>query len=81
MGARSLPAGMVPDPTGRRCPDCGVTLEAMKLRTDDGYSLRAVSDETREGLLGSLGVKEKHRVDAYVCPECNRTLLYADVDD
>ena len=72
---------MVSDTVDRRCPDCGVTLEPMKLRSDDGMQLRAVSDENREGLLGSLGVKERHRLDAYVCPECARTLLYADRDD
>lgn len=81
MVVRSIAAGMDTEPSNRRCPDCGVTLESMTLRTDDGFQIRAVSDENREGLLGSLGVKEKHRVDAYVCPECARTLLYADVDD
>lgn len=72
---------MVPDSTGRRCPDCGVTLESMELRSDDGMHVRAISDENREGLLGSLGVKEKHRLDAHVCPECGLTRLYADLDD
>jgi ssDNA-binding Zn-finger/Zn-ribbon topoisomerase 1 len=71
---------MAPDPTGRRCPDCGVTLETMTLRSNGGYELQLVSDENREGLLGSLGVKEKHGVEAGVCPECARTLLYADLD-
>ncbi|MFD1514988.1 hypothetical protein [Halomarina rubra] len=72
---------MVSEPTDRRCPDCGVTLEPMKLRTDDGFQVRAVSEENREGLLGSLGVKEKHRIDPFVCPECARTLFYANLDD
>jgi hypothetical protein len=64
-----------------RCPDCGVTMEEMTLRTGGGYETRLVSDETREGLLGSLGVKEKFEVEAFVCPECSLTRLYADTDD
>ncbi|MFC5972780.1 hypothetical protein ACFPYI_15695 [Halomarina salina] len=69
------------EPSNRRCPDCGVTLEAMALQTDGGHKVRAISDENREGLLGSLGMKEKHLIRPYVCPECARVLLYADVDD
>jgi hypothetical protein len=53
----------------------------MTLRTTGGHELQVVSDENREGLLGSLGMNETHGVDAFVCPECDRTLLYADVDD
>ncbi|WP_254535078.1 hypothetical protein [Halomarina litorea] len=64
-----------------RCPDCGVTMEEMKLRTDDGFKTKLVSDEARGGLLGSLGMKEKYDVEAWVCPECSLTRLYADVDE
>ncbi|MWG35753.1 hypothetical protein [Halomarina oriensis] len=68
-------------PVDRRCPDCGVTLESMTVRTDDGFTVRVVSDENREGLLGSLGVKEKHPLGAAVCPECGLARMYADLDD
>ncbi len=64
-----------------RCPDCGVTMEAMKLRTDDGFQVRLVSEESRGGLLGSLGVKEKYGVEPFVCPECSLTRLYADTGE
>lgn len=64
-----------------RCPDCGVTMEEMKLRTDDGFQVRLVSDESRGGLLGSLGMKEKYGVRPWVCPECSLTRFYADTDE
>lgn len=72
---------MVSDSTGRRCPDCGVTLESMELRSAEGHGINLVSDENREGLLGTLGMKERHAVEAFVCPECGLTRLYTDLDD
>lgn len=62
----------------KRCPDCGVSMEAMKLRTE-GYSskLSLITNESRGGLFGSLGMKERLDVSPYVCPECMLTRLYA----
>lgn len=62
-----------------RCPDCGVTMEAMELNAS-GYGVRFVSDESRGGILGKLGVKQKYGAEAFVCPECGLSRLYADLD-
>ena len=62
-----------------RCPDCGVTMEEMNLETGSGYYLKFVSEENKEGLLGSLGMKQRYDGTAYVCPECGLARLYADI--
>lgn len=64
-----------------RCPDCGVTMEEMTLRSNGGYNLAFISDENREGLLGKLGAKQRYDGQAYVCPECGLARLYADIDE
>ena len=48
----------------RRCPDCGVTMESVTLRTNGGYELQVVSDEKRGGILGSLGMNERFDLEA-----------------
>ena len=65
----------------RRCPDCGVTMEPVKLRTNEGFKLRIDTDERREGFLGSLGLTENHSVEGRLCPECGLVRPYADVDE
>lgn len=62
--------------TTRRCPDCGVTLEEATMRTSDGFELHLVTDEPREGILGSLGAKERVKPTTYVCPECGLVRQY-----
>lgn len=62
----------------RRCPDCGVELESMELRTTDGFELQIKTDEPREGLLGGLGAKQTLTPTAHVCPECGLTRFYVD---
>lgn len=64
--------------TTRRCPDCGVTLEQMKLKTADGFELQLVTNERREGLLGNFGMREKIQPNVYVCPECGLVRQYVD---
>ncbi len=64
----------------RRCPDCGVTMEPVSLRTNEGFELQVNTDERREGFLGSLGLTENHSVDAVLCPECGLVRTYADVE-
>jgi hypothetical protein len=46
-----------------------------------GYNLRFVSEEDADGIVGSLGVKEKFDANAFVCPECGLSRVYADVDN
>ncbi|EMA50676.1 hypothetical protein [Halococcus salifodinae] len=63
-----------------RCPDCGVTMEVTKAVTSvDSESVKLKTDDKREGLLGSLGMKRTLGVDAYLCPECGLVRLYADI--
>lgn len=61
-----------------RCPDCGVTMEQATMRTAEGFELQIVTDEPREGLLGSLGMKEKAAVTTAVCPECGLVRQYVE---
>ena len=63
-----------------RCPDCGVGMDDMML-TASGYNLHFVSEEDKEGILGSLGAKQKFGVNAFVCSECGLSRLYADLDE
>lgn len=64
------------------CPDCGVGLERMRLRTaGGGQHHRFVSEENREGILGKLGVKQTYDAASFVCPECGLARLYADLPD
>jgi rubredoxin len=70
----------MPD-TDQRCPDCGVTMEAMKLRSGGGYNLQFVSDETREGILGKLGMNQQYDAETHVCPECGLSRTYADLEE
>lgn len=44
----------------------------------DGEVLRLRTDESKEGILGSLGFKESVQPVAYVCPECGLVRLYVD---
>lgn len=66
--------------TPPRCPDCSVEMEQMTLYAG-GYNLRFVSEESKEGILGSLGAKEKFDADVFVCPECGLSRLYANLDE
>lgn len=63
---------------GRRCPDCGVTLEEMVMRTAEGFELQLVTDKPKDGILGSLGAKEKRKPTTYVCPECGLVRQYVE---
>lgn len=62
----------------RRCPDCGVTMESITVRTNGGYTLTVDTGETRDGVLGRLGLSETASVDAVCRPECGLVRLYAD---
>ncbi|MFC4359740.1 hypothetical protein ACFO0N_17480 [Halobium salinum] len=64
--------------TQRRCPDCGVGLEAMEMQTGDGFTLYLVTNERKRGLRGTFGMKEKLRPVPHVCPECGLVRQYAE---
>jgi ssDNA-binding Zn-finger/Zn-ribbon topoisomerase 1 len=63
-----------------RCPDCGVEMKEMQFQAGGHYA-RFVSEESKEGILGSLGGKKTYRAQAVVCPECGLSRLYADLDE
>jgi hypothetical protein len=56
-------------------------MEEMTIQTGGGYHFQFVSDETKEGLLGRLGVNQRYNSQTYVCPECGLARLYADIDE
>jgi predicted RNA-binding Zn-ribbon protein involved in translation (DUF1610 family) len=66
--------------TPPRCPDCGVETEPMRFDAS-GYKMRFVSEESTDGILGELGVKQKFGAEAFVCPECGLARLYADLHE
>ncbi len=62
-----------------RCPDCGVTMErADPMTAVQQERLKLRTEETREGILGSLGLTRTLTARGYVCPECGLVRLYAD---
>lgn len=63
-----------------QCPDCDVKMEQMN-PIAGGHNLRFVSEESKEGILGSIGVNENFDVNAFVCSECGLSRLYANLDD
>ncbi|WP_152421650.1 hypothetical protein [Halogeometricum pallidum] len=65
----------------RRCPDCGVSMEAMKVQTAEGFALQLVTNERKKGILGGFGIKERLEPTAYVCPECGLIRSYAERDE
>lgn len=65
--------------TPPRCPDCGVTMDEMALSAS-GCQHQFVSEESKGGILGSLGAKQQFGVDAFVCAECGLSRLYADLE-
>ena len=65
----------------RRGPDCGVTMDEMTLKSQGGHRLDVVSEESRDGILRSLGVNKRFPVDAVVCPECGLVRAYADLSE
>jgi len=61
------------------CPDCEVPLERMELQgTDAMGTLSIVSAATDDGFLSSLRADEILTPVPYVCPDCRRTLVYAE---
>ena len=66
-------------PSENLCPDCTEPLERMELQgTDAMGTLSIVSEASDEGFLGSIRADEVLTPVPYVCPECRRTLVYAE---
>ena len=63
----------------RTCPDCDEPLERMELQGTDALGeLSIASPSTDDGFLSGVGAAEILTPVPYVCPECRRTLLYAE---
>jgi len=66
-------------PSEKDCPDCGEPLERMELQGTDALgSLSIVSPADDDGFLSSVRADEILTPVPYVCPECRRTLVYAE---
>ncbi|MCU4799085.1 hypothetical protein OB920_01690 [Halobacteria archaeon HArc-gm2] len=64
----------------RRCPDCDVVMGEVDFQMSNAYHPNVKLPERSEGILGSLGVKERRDVSAFMCPECGLVRFYADVE-
>lgn len=64
----------------RRCPDCGVAMGEVEFEMSNAYQPKVKLPERDEGILGSLGVKERRRVATWMCPDCGLLRFYADLD-
>ncbi|WP_123622488.1 hypothetical protein [Halorubrum sp. CSM-61] len=63
----------------KACPDCEEVLEQMELQgTDVVETLSIVSKASDDGFLSSMRADEILTPVPYVCPNCRRTLLYAE---
>jgi hypothetical protein len=66
-------------PAERTCPDCDEPLERMNLQGSSAAgSITLASDEPSDGFLSSIRSDEILTPVPYVCPECRRTLWYAE---
>jgi hypothetical protein len=55
-------------------------MEEMERQTSGGHRPQFVSEENKEGLLGTLGVKQRYDGQPDVGPECGPSQLYAVVE-
>ncbi|WP_458188045.1 hypothetical protein [Haladaptatus sp. NG-WS-4] len=63
----------------RTCPGCDETMDQMKLSgTDAMGDIKIVSEGPKEGFLSSIRADEILTPVPYVCPECRRTVFYAE---
>ncbi|RZV08749.1 hypothetical protein BDK88_2823 [Natrinema hispanicum] len=66
-------------PSKKTCPDCQEPLEQMELQGTDALgSLSIVSPASDDKFLSSIRADETFTPVPYVCPECRRTLVYAE---
>lgn len=62
------------------CPRCDVTMEKTAV-TAEGVGELYVKTERETGVLKRLGIGENTSLDAFLCPECGLTNLYADLSE
>lgn len=61
----------------RDCPDCNVPMEVASVSAAGAAAVYVTTDRDG-GLLDRLGFGESTALEAFVCPECGLTRLYAD---
>jgi rubredoxin len=61
----------------RRCPDCDVTMGVVEFGMSDAWNPHVRTGDSRDGILGSLGMNETRDVASLLCPECGLLRLYA----
>jgi len=64
----------------RHCPDCTVQMERTAV-TAEGVGDLYVETERDGGILDRLGVGHQTPLNAYLCPDCGLTRLYADLPE
>ena len=63
----------------KSCPDCDEPLEQMELQgTSAMGEMSIVSKSPENSFLSSIRADEILTPVPYVCPECRRTLFYAE---
>ncbi|WP_136716193.1 hypothetical protein [Halorientalis salina] len=66
------------------CPDCAVPMErvtfGMKKGLAESQAPFVRTADSREGLLGRLGLTDGQPVLTLLCPECGLLRQYADLD-
>ncbi|SEH53851.1 hypothetical protein SAMN05192561_105107 [Halopenitus malekzadehii] len=60
------------------CPHCDVTMEETTV-TAEGVGDLYVKTKREKGVLKRLGIGDNTSLDAFLCPECGLTQLYADL--
>lgn len=60
------------------CPQCDVTMEKTAV-TAEGVGDLYVKTERENRVLKRLGIGENTSLDAFLCPKCGLTQLYADL--
>jgi hypothetical protein len=70
----------------KTCPDCECALEQVKLLAAGGsswatgsFDLRYTAPQSSQGAQG--GTPDPKAVQGWICPECNRILLYGQAAD
>jgi len=64
--------------TDHYCPQCDVAMEETAVTTE-GVGDLYVKTKREKGVLKRLGIGESTSLDAFLCPECGLTQLYADL--
>jgi len=63
----------------RTCPDCEIPLEAMTLQGSAALgSITIISEASDDEFLSGIRADEVLTPVPYVCPDCRRTLWYAE---